>query len=225
MKLKAISKDIVRFLGYIFFLFSSLNSSLSFGNYFSDEVLKSVEKHTSDSQIQTNQAVTNGTATDQDGNTFAWKTFGDLDWALENAEVTHYNDGTEIPQEQEISSWSSQLIGSWCYVYGSTTQKFYNWYAINGVYDDASLNDPSLRKQFAPSGWRVATWADVQNLGSHLNPNYQQNYPNSDNLISEDIAKSMASVNGWLSSVIIDSPGNDPTSNNSTGLNFFANGL
>jgi prophage antirepressor-like protein len=123
MKLKAISKDIVRFLGYIFFLFSSLNSSLSFGNYFSDEVLKSVEKHTSDSQIQTNQAVTNGTATDQDGNTFAWKTFGDLDWALENAEVTHYNDGTEIPQEQEISSWSSQLIGSWCYVYGSTIPK------------------------------------------------------------------------------------------------------
>jgi hypothetical protein len=43
MKLKAISKDIVRFLGYIFFLFSSLNSSLSFGNYFSDEVLKALK--------------------------------------------------------------------------------------------------------------------------------------------------------------------------------------
>ena len=38
MKLKAISKDIVRFLGCIFFLFSSLNSSLGYGNYPSDEV-------------------------------------------------------------------------------------------------------------------------------------------------------------------------------------------
>ena len=112
MKLKAISKDIVRFLGYIFFLFSSLNSSLGYGHYFSDEILKSVETHTSDSPIQTNQAVTNGTATDQDGNTFSWKTFGNLDWALENAEVIHYNDGAEIPQEQEISSWCIQLIGS-----------------------------------------------------------------------------------------------------------------
>jgi hypothetical protein len=51
------------------------------------------------------------------------------------------------------------------------SQKFYNWYAVNGVYDNASFSDPSLRKQFAPSGWRVATWADVQNLGSYLNPN------------------------------------------------------
>ena len=68
MKLKAISKDIVRFLGYFFFLFSSLNSSLGYGHYFSDEVLKSVEKHSSESPFQTDQAVTNGTATDQDGN-------------------------------------------------------------------------------------------------------------------------------------------------------------
>ena len=222
MKFRPISKVFARSLLTAFVMIASLNSFLSFGNYFSDEVLKSVEKHTSDSSILTNQAVTNGTATDQDGNTFAWKTFGDLDWALENAEVTHYNDGTEIPQNQELTSWKNQLIGSWCYVYGSTTHKFYNWYAVNGIYDNASLNDPSLRKQFAPSGWRVATWADIQNLGSYLSPNQTNSlmYPT----LTEDIAKAMSSVNGWASSVTIDTPGNDPASNNESGFNAIANG-
>ena len=198
MKFTPISKVFMRSLLIAFVTIASLNSFLSFGNYFSDEVFKSVEDHSSDSPIQTDQVVTSGTATDQDGNTFAWKTFGDLDWALENAEVTHYNDGTEIPQGQELSSWENQLIGRWCYDYESTNNKFYNWYAVNGIYDNASLNDPSLRKQFAPPGWRVATLADVQNLGSYLNPNSQYNYPNYGYIISEDVAKSMASVNGWV---------------------------
>ena len=171
MKLKAISKDIVCHLGYIFFLFSSLNSSLSFGNYFSDEVLKSVEKHTSDSTIQTDQVVTSGTATDQDGNTFAWKTFGDLDWALENAEVTHYNDGiTEIPFVSDGNAWNNLSSGGYSFAYGNDTSgKLYNHYAIIGIHDSASLNDPSLRKEFAPTGWRVATKADWENLPTYPN--------------------------------------------------------
>ena len=97
MKFTPISKVFARSLLTAFVMIASLNSFLSFGNYFSDEVLKSVEKHTSDSPILTNQAVTNGTATDQDGNTFEWINYGTQDWAIENAEIVTYRDGTPIP--------------------------------------------------------------------------------------------------------------------------------
>ena len=234
MKLKAISKDIVCFLGYIFFLFSSLNSSLGYGHYFSDEVLKSVEKHTSDSPILTNQAVTNGTATDQDGNTFAWKTFGDLDWALENANVTHYNDGTtEIPLVSDYNAWFSLESGGYCFAYvtengevtGSyySSGKLYNRFAVLGIYDSASSNDPSLRKQFAPAGWRVATKADWENLFSFLNANgYTYNNNPTPSTPYQNIAQSMASGNtspSWRSYGGTGTPGYHLASNNSSDLN------
>ena len=132
MKFKPISKVFARSLLTAFVMIASLNSFLSFGNYFSDEVLKSVEKHSSDSSILTNQAVTNGTATDQDGNTFAWKTFGDLDWALENAEVSHYSDGvTEIPLVSDYNAWFSLESGGYCISYGiDAGGKLYNRFAV-----------------------------------------------------------------------------------------------
>ena len=149
MKFRPISKVFARSLLTAFVMIASLNSFLSFGNYFSDEVLKSVEKHSSDSSILTNQAVTNGTATDQDGNTFAWKTFGDLDWALENANVTHYNDGiTEIPLVGPTTDWINLESGGYSLAYDNNPSlsdgigKIYNRYAIFGIHDSASLNDP-----------------------------------------------------------------------------------
>ena len=54
------------------------------------------------------------------------------------------------------------------------------------------LNDPSIRKQLAPSGWRVATWADVENLGSYLNPNDTPIITPNPQTPNKNIAKSMA---------------------------------
>ncbi|MBL6646850.1 MAG: hypothetical protein ISP68_02705 [Flavobacteriaceae bacterium] len=42
---------------------------------------------------QGEQRYADGTATDQDGNTFEWINYGDLDWAIENAIVINYSDG------------------------------------------------------------------------------------------------------------------------------------
>ena len=39
---------------------------------------------------QGEQRYAEGTATDQDGNTFEWINYGDLDWAIENAKVVTY---------------------------------------------------------------------------------------------------------------------------------------
>ena len=33
----------------------------------------------------------------------------------------------------------------------------YNWYAVVGIYDAASANNPALRKKLAPTGWHVPT--------------------------------------------------------------------
>ena len=51
---------------------------------------------------QGEQRYADGTATDQDGNTFEWISYGygenSFHWAIENADVVTYNDGTPIPQ-------------------------------------------------------------------------------------------------------------------------------
>ena len=46
---------------------------------------------------QGEQLYADGTATDQDGNSFEWISYGSQDWAIENVEVVTYSDGTPIP--------------------------------------------------------------------------------------------------------------------------------
>ena len=100
--------------------------------------------------------------TDIDGNTYLPVTICEKTWTKSNLNVSRYTDGTPIPEVTEPSAWASLTTGAWCYnnndasnegIYG----KMYNWYAIAGIYDDASLADPTLRKKIAPTGWHVPT--------------------------------------------------------------------
>ena len=59
------------------------------------------------SYAQGEQLYADGTATDQDGNTFEWINYGTQDWAIENAEVVTYRDGTLIPQVAVATEWES----------------------------------------------------------------------------------------------------------------------
>jgi uncharacterized protein (TIGR02145 family) len=86
-------------------------------------------------------------------------------WTGCNATVETYRDLTSIPQVTDNATWAALTTGAWCWynndplnepIYG----KLYNWYAVAGIYDAASLADPSLRKQFAPDGYRVPSDAD-----------------------------------------------------------------
>ena len=54
---------------------------------------------------QGEQRYADGTATDQDGNTFEWINYGTQDWAIENAEVVTYRDGTPIAYEPNASDY------------------------------------------------------------------------------------------------------------------------
>ena len=103
-------------------------------------------------------------------------TIGTQIWSSTNLDVTTYRDGTPIPQVTDPTQWFDLTTGAWCYynndpANGTTYGKLYNWYAVAGIHDAASLNDPSLRKQLAPQGWHVPTDAEWSILINHLDPN------------------------------------------------------
>lgn len=91
-------------------------------------------------------------------------------WDQKNLNVATYSDGTPIPRV--LTGWTLLSTGAWRYYDDSPTNgllfgRLYNWYAVNGVYDSASLADPNLRKDIAPEGWRVATlddWTELINF-------------------------------------------------------------
>ena len=94
-------------------------------------------------------------------------------WSSSNLDVTTYRDGTPIPQVTDPTAWENLTTGAWCY-YGNDQRngyiygKLYNWYAVAGIHNTASLNDPSLRKQLAPQGWHIPTDAEWTTLTNFL---------------------------------------------------------
>jgi len=94
-----------------------------------------------------------GTMTDFDGNIYKTIRIGNQWWMAENLKVTHYQDGTPIPNVTNDYEWSSlndYYTGAWCY-YDNNNNNIadygilYNWYA---VMDSHGL---------APEGWHVPT--------------------------------------------------------------------
>jgi uncharacterized protein (TIGR02145 family) len=100
---------------------------------------------------------------DQEGDMIESVVIGTQEWMLMNLNATCYQDGTPIPNVTDAALWSSLDVGAWCWynndsaTYAATYGKLYNWYAIAGIHDEASLNNPSLRKKLAPAGWHVPT--------------------------------------------------------------------
>jgi len=101
---------------------------------------------------------------------------GTQTWSINNSDVTTYRDGTPIPQVTNMATFSNSTTGAWCYYNNDPTNgpiygKIYNWYAIAGIYDAASLADPSLRKQFAPDGYHVPSSTEYSTLFTFLSNN------------------------------------------------------
>ncbi len=108
-----------------------------------------------------------------DGSHYNSVLINNKEWTSTNLNVTTYSDGTIIPQAQNATAWASLTTGAWCYYSfqtsnGITYGKLYNWYAIAGIWNDASKTDASLRKKIAPTGWHVSTTADWTALGEFL---------------------------------------------------------
>jgi uncharacterized protein (TIGR02145 family) len=112
-----------------------------------------------------------GGVTDIDGNRYNSVIIGTQEWMKENLNVSKYSDGTIIPQVTDPTAWAILTTGAWCYHRNDSTNgpvygKLYNWYAVAGIYDTTSLNDPSLRKHLAPQGWHIGSeseWDTITN--------------------------------------------------------------
>lgn len=94
-------------------------------------------------------------------------------WEQCNSEHTTYRDGTPIPEVTNPAAWSALTTGAWCYynndsINGPIYGKLYNWYAVAGIYDAASLSNPLLRKQFAPTGYHVPSITEFTTLVTYL---------------------------------------------------------
>jgi uncharacterized protein (TIGR02145 family) len=127
--------------------------------------------------IQACSTTTNpiGELFDIDQNGYSYLTIGEQTWMQQNLNVSRYTDGTPIPQVTDPTQWSNLTTGAWCY-YNNTTAtdtittygKLYNWYAVAGIHNAASLTNPVLRKKLAPAGWHIPTDGEWTNLTTFL---------------------------------------------------------
>ena len=157
-----------------------------------------------------------------DGAPYPSIVYGTQEWTVENACPITYRDGTAIPQVTDSTEWENLTTGAWAYFNNdSTKSRLYNWFAVMGIHDAASLSDPTQRKEFAPEGWHIPSDEEWTTLEEHLIAN-GYNY---DGTTTEDkIAKSMASTTGWFTSTEVGAIGNNQSLNNSSGFNAFPEG-
>ena len=156
---------------------------------------------------------------DDDCPPFSVLVYGTQEWSGGNACNITYRDGTPIPQVTDATEWQNLTTGAWSYYDNDPTKgKLYNWYAVMGIHD----TDPNTpNKEFAPEGWHVPTQAEWITLHNYLIAN-GYNY---DGTTTENkIAKAMASTTGWLSSTTLGTPGNNQSTNNSSGFNAYPKG-
>lgn len=171
------------------------------------------------SYSQGEQLFADGTASDQDGNTFEWINYGTQDWAIENAEVVTYRDGTAIPQVTSPVEWLNISTGAWCYYDNDPSKrKLYNWYAVAGIHDN---DETTPNKEFAPEEWHVPSEAEWATLENYLIAN-GYNYDGTTE--GNKIGKAMASLTEWQNSSEQGAIGNNQSTNNSSGFNAIPGG-
>ncbi len=99
--------------------------------------------------------------TDIDGNTYKVVKIGNQIWMAENLKVTHYNDGSEIPNVSDNDAWMNLTTGGYCdynndpqnsVIYG----RLYNAFAV-------------WTDKLAPAGWHVPSDAEWTKLFSFVN--------------------------------------------------------
>lgn len=81
-------------------------------------------------------------------------------WQPTNLNLTAYSDGTPIPEVTDKTAWVGLTTGAWCYynndpANGAIYGKLYNWYAVAGIWNEASKTDISQRKKLVPPGYHI----------------------------------------------------------------------
>lgn len=86
------------------------------------------------------------TVVDFDGNTYKTKQFGDITWMVEELKVTHYNDGTPIPNVTDLKQWDELTNGAFAWYDNEIMNKKYG-----AIYNHYAVQTEKL----CPLGWRV----------------------------------------------------------------------
>jgi uncharacterized protein (TIGR02145 family) len=115
-----------------------------------------------------------GTLTDIDGNTYGSIAIGEQIWMAENLKVTHYADGSAIPEVSDEVVWDgmSALVDAYCWydnqaVYGDTAGALYTWAAaMNSAVSSDVI--PSGVQGVCPDGWHLPGDAEWKNLEMYL---------------------------------------------------------
>ena len=154
------------------------------------------------------------TVTDIDGNVYKTVKLGNQVWMRENLRTTKYANGTTIPLGTETSydvayryypNNNSANVSTYGYLY--------NWAAVmKGA--SGSDSNPSGVQGVCPDGWHVpsdAEWAELKNYVSS-----QSQYVCGGD--KDNIAKALASEEGWSSSTDNCDVGYIPDANNATGF-------
>jgi len=101
-----------------------------------------------------------GSTIDIDGNVYKTVKIGDQIWMTENLKVTHYNDGSEIPNVTDGNTWANLTSGAWCdynndAALGKIYGHLYNWFTVD-------------TKKIAPQGWRVPSYEESVTLNTFV---------------------------------------------------------
>ena len=104
-----------------------------------------------------------GTFVDYDGNTYSTVLIGNQIWMAENLEVTHFRDGTVIPNITNDGDWDGLTSSAYCYYSNNLGSwgALYNWFAVNDSHN------------IAPEGWHVPTDTEWRTLYLYANNNGQ----------------------------------------------------
>jgi uncharacterized protein (TIGR02145 family) len=151
---------------------------------------------------------------DADGNHYTAVMIGDQVWMVENLKTTKYNNGTPIPLVTDQTAWANLITPGYCWYNNDAANKttyggLYNGYAV-------------LTGNLCPAGWHVPTISEFIVLKNYLISN-GYNYDGSTS--SNKIAKSLAATVRWTASTFTGSPGNVPSTNNSSGFSGLPGGL
>jgi uncharacterized protein (TIGR02145 family) len=103
---------------------------------------------------------------DYDNNIYTTSIIGAQEWIVQNLRVTHYANGTAIPNITNDAAWAADVTGAYC-EYDNSTGLYvnpygylYNWYAADNINGLVYFKRNSIQEL----GWRMPTETDIDNL-------------------------------------------------------------